>query len=144
MNEVVLYDREKHGIRVTAIQGPAIVQTVTDPQNGESKEVSRHQYIVRGIVNGEQVREIEPAGYRETPAAARQLFKELTDEFGPKKAAKAARAVTKEKLIELAEKAEKRAENAAKLAAKYREQIAEMEATGATEATVEAEAEEAE
>ena len=139
MNEVVLYDREKHGIRVTAIQGPAVTQTVNDPQNGESKEVTRHQYFVRGFVNGEMIQEIEPAGYRETPTAARQMFKELTEEHGPKKAAKAAKAVTREKLVELAEKAEKRAENAAKLAAKYREQLAEMDATGASEATVEAE-----
>ena len=128
---VVLYDREKNGVRVTAYQGPAKVVTVAQGEGCAPKEVKQHEYRVIGSVNGEEVRNEVIEGYRLTSPAARTMFKELCEQYGPVKAPKAPKVVlTRVKVEELLVKAKERYAKTGELITKYEAMLLEMPADG--------------
>lgn len=126
---VVLYDREKNGVRVTAYQGPAKVVTVAQGEGCAPKEVKQHEYRVIGSVNGEEVKNEVIEGYRLTSPAARTMFKELCEQYGPVKAPKAPKVVlTRAKVEELLVKAKERYAKTGELITKYEAMLLEMPA----------------
>lgn len=137
---VVLYDREKNGVRVTAYQGPAKVVTVAQGEGCAPKEVKQHEYRVIGSVNGEEVRNEVIEGYRLTSPAARTMFKELCEQYGPVKAPKAPKvALTRAKVEELLVKAKERYAKTGELITKYEAMLLEMPADEVDEGGVAAE-----
>lgn len=76
MSTIVLYERERAGVRVQALQ-----------TRGEDNKCT---YKVLGYKDGELVKEVEvEGGYRPQAGAARKLFKDMLGEFGPAKEPKA-------------------------------------------------------
>lgn len=104
-NVITLYDRFRDGVRVTATQEPLSQEAIEaleakaaaeagvvgeDGVVAKKGNICRSAYIVRGFVNGEQVKEAPvEGGYRMTSPAARGMFKELHAAFGTPKAPKA-------------------------------------------------------
>jgi len=67
---VVLFDRERSGVRVTGFQKPSEIE-------------GKYLYEVVAYVNGEEVEKHAISGYRETPNEARKIFKRLYEQHVP-------------------------------------------------------------
>ena len=125
---VVLYDRQRKNVRVTAYQGPAKIVTVPQGEGCAPKEVKQHEYRVIGIVDGAEVKNELVEGYRQTQPAARTMFKSLCDEHCPSvhTAKQPKIQLTKTKVAELLKNAEARHAKTGELIEKYSKMLAEM------------------